>query len=341
MAELTRLQIKEYVRSVTGVLDSDRINDNTLNEDINLAQRKIQLDLLALGSKKFTKFAYNEGFIFDVPSDMLFHPNAIIDIEASSGARATESLIFTGSSGTPILTLTLKEAGLVGIGDITVFFESISGYNTPSLYSYDFDYNETGAWYFVIRMTDAQVTITEMLALFSTNPILKHIFTASFGSASGTVTLTVANPDINLSGTGGIQLPAEEKDIQEFNRVVRNSFLKATVNEPIYRRVGSEGSEPTNQIEFYPRSITYSKMYYYFRLLDLSSDLATTSLPMEMEELLLLDLQRRVYIYLKKQAEDDMKKAELQGLIGDVSQKYNDALAVVAIDKKRIKSEGV
>ena len=105
MANLTRSQVRDYVRAKLNRLDSQRVTDGMLNVDINLAQRKVQNDLTDLGLKQFTKPSYLTGSVSALPSDMLSIPNAIIDAKASIGTvRASKTVSYTVPTGNLIHT---------------------------------------------------------------------------------------------------------------------------------------------------------------------------------------------------------------------------------------------
>jgi hypothetical protein len=325
MAQLTRLQIKEYTRSITGVLDSDRINNSTLDADINLSQRKIQLDLLGLGVKRFTKIAYNSGYRFDLPTDMLFHPNAIIDLQGATGTKDTFAFQFSLNG----IVVTMIEAGISGF---TLNIRSGGTALTPMY----IDHTLTTETSMTIRIRDGVSTVAQLLAFFLSDPILRNTFTAE-SSTTGAITL-VENPAVGLfaDGTGAGYKYIEEKSITEFNRIKGRTFSQGTELEPVYRRVGD--ATPNQTVEIYPISVKYSKIFYYYRLADLTADTDVSGLPIEMEELLLTDLQRRVYIYLKKQTEDKMAQIDYQNQINDATKKYDDSLMALVVDKKRIGS---
>lgn len=328
MAKLTRLQIKDYIRSLVGEFDSDRINSSTLDEDINLAQRKIQMDMLELGIKQFTKTVYNTGAYQTVPSDIIFHPNAIIDVEASSGVRAAGTINFTASKS---LTISFLEPGTGG-NTWELNFTDDAAYTTPAVISYNI-----ASKTLVIKYKSGTTTMADLTSLFSTNIILKSLFTVT---ASGTGAVTQNETKATLTGgSGNAWKPADERTIERFNRVKNNSYKTGTVDEPIYRRLGD--GTPSQILEFYPTSIVYTKIYYYYLLADLTADTDYSGLPIEIEELLLVEIQRRVYIYLKKQAETEEQAVNYQRIIGSLSKKYTDMLTSSTFEEKKLDSADI
>jgi len=328
--KLTRTQQKDYIRSIVGEFDSKRINDTTLNADINFAQRKIQLDTLEIGGiKQYTKQAFNNGYISAVPSDMLFHPNAIIDIEASTGGKS----FINGSFFTNSIVITAREPG-TSMNGWVVTFTNGSSISTPYLY----DYSLSGKT-ISIFIKSGTTTMNELIALATSNLILKELFVFTSSATTDTVTLSGGTPlSCTLAdGTGAGWYYAEEVSIEEFNRTKRNTYQAGTSTEPKYRRLGD--SIPNQNIEFYPTTIKHSKIYYHYLLADLTADTDTTSLPAELEELLLIELQRRVYIYLKQQNNSAEQNADYVQKLQNLDQKYQNGLAMAVQDKKRIAGE--
>ena len=326
MAKLTRAKIKDYIRSITGELDSDRINNLTLDEDINLSQRRIQLDFVGgEGLKQFTKIALGEGCFVPAPSDMIFHPNAIIDIEASTGTQASH-VMTTGASG---LDGVIKYIEPGTAGNDWVFSVSSSADSAPALTEYDLVAKTLS-----ITAKSDNTTIEEFVSLFETNPILNNFF--SITTTSSGVWTFDSGSWVFSGGTGDSWKPAEERSIERFNRAKQLTFQRGTSSEPMYRRLGSTSGVQT--LEFYPQTIKCVKTYYHYLLADLEADTDTSALPLELEALLLTEIQRRVYIYLKQQASSDAEKLEYQKQVADFEEKYQKGLAIARNDNVRIES---
>lgn len=325
MAKLTRAEIKDYIRSITGEMDSDRINSLTLDEDINLSQRRIQLDFIGEGLKQFTKIALANGYFVPAPSDMIFHPNAIIDIEAATGVQATINL----TAGTVGFDGVIKaiEPGVTGNDWTVVLFNSAG--SPPTLTEYDIDAKTLS-----ITAESGVTTIEELVAFFGTDPIISNFFTISTNDSG--VWEYSGQSLVSSGGSGNGWKPAEERSIERFNRARQLTFQRGTDSEPMYRRLGNTSGAQT--LEFYPQTIKCVKTYYHYLLADLTEDTDTSALPLELEGLLLTEIQRRVYIYLKQQTSSDSEKLEYQKQVADFEEKYQKGLAIARNDNTRLET---
>ena len=316
---LTRAGIKAYIRTIVGEFDSNRINEDTLNADINLTQRNIQMNTLEIGGvKQYTKIAYGSQNIVELPSDLLFHPNAIIDVEASTGTRGGSSV----NTGNGSIVFLLSEPTTDAWG---VTFQNESATDSVTV--------SPSTKIVTIFYQTGVSTVTTILAVLNASMLFRQYFIEATGSTTGTGVITL-NTTVALSaGVGTGWKYAEEKSIREFNRV-KNRQFQASEAEPFYRRLGDAIS---NQVmEFTPSTITFSKVYYHYLLADLTSDTETLKLPPELEELALIDLQRRVYIYLNKQQNTAEQNADYMQKLQSIDKKYSDGLAVAVGDSRRI-----
>ena len=330
MGKLTRLQIKDYLQSITGEMDAKRINDTTLNEDINLAQRKIQMDTLEIGGiKQYTKQLYSEGYICATPTDMLFHPNAIIDIEASANNKASKNCLTLNNT----IIIEARESGTALNGWVFTF-TSGAGYETSPVFSSISVSSKTATILFTNGVTEAG----NIEALFANNLIMNSLFIAYQSNESDQKIITLLDSATTQAfttagGTGSGMLSAEEKSIELFNRAKRNTFQAGSSSHIIYRRLGDDGGAQT--IEFNPNTVKYSKIYYHYLLPDLTSDGDYSGLPIELEELLLIECQRRIYIYLKQQNNSAEQNADYVQKLQNIDKKYQDGLFMATQDKKR------
>lgn len=334
MAKLTLTQIRDYVRSITGVMDSDIINTVTLNEDINLAQRKIQVDLLELGIKQFTKYKVSEGAFVIVPTDMIFHPNAIIDIEASDGTKATVNLADIFIGGQNIQITSLEPGSVWNNFEISLFNSGTTP--EPSVLSYTVGLDP--AVNIQIGALATPTTVTKLLNLFATHQLLKNLFTIINAAPLTDTLVLLSGPgtgaNVLLSnGTGNSWRPVEERSIERFNRIKNSSFQAGTALEPVYRRLGDNTANQT--LEFFPRTILLNKIYYYYLLPDLVADTDISGLPTELEELLLIDAQRRIYIYMKERTKMMEQIQDYETKIASLSKRYQDSLLTSMQDKQR------
>lgn len=328
MANLTQTQIRQYVRALVNENDFAELKDTLMNQMINHAIRKVQQDLINLGMKVFIKQAKSEGYIASVPTDLLNLPNAIIDIKASTGTKATYTATF--DSGQTI-TVTVNEPGTGGDGWTITITDNNS--TTGALTNIDLSAKTA-----TIGIDSGTTTIANLTTLFSTNVILLSLFTFS-ASGTGTITESVlpANMSVGSAGSGTGWLTAEEVSIEKFNRDSTNTYLAPTTTNIVYKRNGDQSS--TQIIEFLPNTIKYSYIYYYYRLADLTADSDVSPIPSEYEELLIIDVAVKCYSRLRSMEGVQEKMVEYDRKIQALQGDYTNLLNTRQVDKIRIKSE--
>lgn len=327
MGKLTRSQIRDYIRSITGEMDAERINVATLNEDINLSQRRIQLDFAGEGFKQFTKTKFLDGYIALTPDDMLFHPNAVIDLEASAGVRPSATYTFEDTN----LKVEYLEPSTAGNGWVITFQHNSAG-TDPYVESFSLS-----AKTMTINVKSGVTKVSAVIDLFETEFLLSKFFIASSTDEVEAFVIDGSSENITLSGgtTTGWK-PAEERSIERFNRIKNVTFQAGTADEPVYKRVGDTFANQT--IEFSPATIKYSKIYYHYIIPDLTSDSDVSGLPVELEGLLLTEIQRRVYIYLKQQSSSDAENIQYQKEVADLEVKYKKGLQIAMGEDIRLES---
>ncbi|HRK00916.1 MAG TPA: hypothetical protein PL089_15000 [Ignavibacteria bacterium] len=327
MGKLTRVQIRDYIRSITGEMDAERINVATLNEDINLSQRRIQLDFVGEGFKQFTKVSFLNGYISRTPDDMIFHPNAIIDLEASAGNRSSATYSFEDTN----LTVEYLEPNTAGNGWV-ITFQNNSGATIPNVGSFSLTSKTM-----TINLNSGVTQVSAVRELFETDFMLSKLFNTSSTDEVEDFVIDGSSANITLSGgtTTGWK-PAEERTIERFNRIKNVTFQAGTADEPVYKRVGDTFANQT--IEFSPATIKYSKIYYHYIIPDLTSDSDVSGLPVELEGLLLTEVQRRVYIYLKQQSSSDAENIQYQKEVADLEVKYKKGLQIAMGEDIRLES---
>ena len=325
---LTRTQIKDYIRSKLTELDNKVVTDGMLNIDVNLALRKVQRDIMALGIKQFTKTAYLTGVYSAVPSDMLAVPNSIIDMKCGSGVRSYGSgAIGTATGGDVTATITLKETGTAGNGWSISYANGATASVTVS----------PSAKTVAITYVSTTTTVSALQTVLTADSLLNSLMTITLSGATGAITINVEEPTpiVTANGTGTAFTPARELSIEDWNRVSNNTYLVPSTTEPAYVRKGDLTG--LQYLSILPSSITYSSMEYYYRLADFSTDASTNPLPEEYEELLLMDMLTKTYTTLKQQALSQEKAVEYETKIKELEGKYMQQLNYSALEDKRLK----
>ncbi len=331
MANLTRLQIKDYVRQKLGELDSQQITDLLLNADVNFSVRKVQRDLMGIGFKYFTKQSYNNNHIFSVPSDMLSYSDSIIDLKTSTGIKST-------AWWTKIGTLPMTDCEAY----VTILEPGIAGDN----WTVTFDGNI--ALNIIVSVSTKTVTIqwsnggTLMSALqdyINANPLLNSIMKIELRGADGVLTETTPITSVLTDGGDGTGwVTAEEVPIRKFNRST-GTYNTPSTTAPIYVR---RGDNYDNQlVEISPNSITCSVMNYYYRLPDLTADTDSITIPQEFEELLSMDLLVKQYETLKNLTSSKEKELDYQTKMAQLETKYINKLQLITTEKNRTENNDV
>ena len=321
---LTRTQIRDYIKAKLSELDSQRVTDLMLNIDINLSIRKVQRDLMGLGMKYFTKTTPLTGAAVAIPSDLLSSPNSIIDIKASTGSvRAFKTISYT--TPTADLTHTYLEPGTGG-NSVTINCDAATfGAAAASTVKVTIS---NGQFYFDFGTS---LTCTQIAALFNADPIYKQYFYCSTTTGSATPVPSVGTAGVLATGAGSGWYPAREISIEDYNRISNNLYLAPSATDPAYVRL-------ERSIHFIPKTITYSLLCYYYQLADLSADTDTNPLPVEHEELLLMDLLTKTYTTLKQNADSQAKAVEYETKVKELENKYVSMLTISAGDKARLQS---
>ena len=333
MANLTRLQSRDYVRSKLSELDSQKVTDLMLNVDCNFALRKVQRDLMALGIKQFTKTSYltSSGSVTAVPTDLLSIPNSIIDMKASTGTKNS----FSTNIGTTNadITVTSREPGSVSNATPIYFSVSCTGGATLAVTV------TVGATILIdVVANGTSHTGSNIIALINADSIASQYIVASTKTGStgaGVFDRSAASTQLT-GGTGTAWYPAKELSIEDFNRVSNNTYQVPSATDPAYCKMGGASGEQL--IYFLPVTVTYMKIHHYYQLADFSADTTTNPLPAEYEELFLMDLLRKTYETLSRMAESQNKAVEYESKVKDLEAKYMTMLGVAAGDKQRLQS---
>lgn len=326
MANLTQKQIRDLVRDMVGEQDHASLRDPVMNQMINNSIWKVQLDLIALGLKTFTKQSYLSGNVVSVPSDMLTIPNAIIEVKGASGTIGGTAVTMTGAGATFYVS-----AIEVGTGhDWSIYFTTGTSVALTSL-----NPNTKVAY---IQYISATTTAQQLLDFLNANVLFRSFFRAitTTGTLAGLVNIgTGENVIPEGSGTG--YYPAEEVSIEDFNRQPQNTFLTPTESNIVYVRYGNYNGDSV--IQFLPTTIREAYLYYHYRLPALSADSDAHDFPIEYEELLLVDVALRCYSRLKFMAGIQEKVAEYDRKIQMVKNNYKELINEKASEKARLTAE--
>ncbi len=325
---ITRTQIRDYVRSKLGELDNKAVKTLMLDADINFSQRKVQKDLMPLGIKSFIKEAYNDNYIFTVPSDIMDVPNAIINLLTSTATPDSESTAFPGAKND--LTFTLREPNGYPV-EITF----TPGTAVSVTYSWDAVYSQHD---FAVVLVSTTTTGTVLLAALQADLEFDNLISSSLKSGDdGTGAITLEEGVIiTLTGSTGGWYPADEVSLEDFERMGANTYQVPSATKPIFVRKGDVDGVQT--IEMRPFSILKSKLQYYYLLADLSSDSSTLGLRPDYEELFLTYLISKTYESLKQIAESKEKQLEYATKLKEYEDKYALSLQTLFQDKVRLQS---
>lgn len=294
---LTLSQIEQYVRAETKELDSQRVDSEQIKRYVNFEQLKVQNELAQINFKYFTKTLVNTGATFAEPSDLLQVPNSVINLLASTGTRASKTVSYTSPTGN--LIHTYKQPGTAG-NSVSIICDA-STYATPSAGTVSC-LLVGGTFY--IDFASGSLTGSQIVALFNADPIYSQYFTCSTGYGSAVIVPSVGTSTTLTGGTGTNYYPSKEVSLQDFVRIEANAFKAPSSTSPAYRRIGNANGK---LVEVLPNTVTYTQLEYYYRLADLSATTDTLKVPAEIEELVLLGVQSRVY----EKIGNDAKKAEV------------------------------
>lgn len=288
---LPRSDIRAYIRQEAGQLDSAKVNDSQIDQYINLAQQKIQMDTFPVNFKAFMRTAVFTGNAFAQPSNLLQVPNAIINLRVSTGTRAAITVAYTSPTGS--LIHTYKQPGTVG-NSVNVSCDG-GTFGNPAAGTVQCVLS--GGTFF-LDFASGVLTGSQIAALFNADPIYSQYFICSTSHPSAVIVPSQGTADELSGGTGSGYYPADEMSRENFIRLGGN-FSGGGVTSPKYCRIGNANGR---LIEVKPDTVTYAEMDYYYRVADITTDTQTIGLPAETEELVLLEVQRRFYEKLENAA---------------------------------------
>lgn len=284
---LTLTQIEQYVRAETDELDSQRVDSEQIKTYVNWEQLRVQNELSQVNFKYFTKTAVNTGATFTEPTDLLQVPNSVINLLASTGTRAYYTISYTVPTAS--ITHTYKEPGTAG-NSVTLSLDG--GTLSGATLSAGSVLCELSGGTFTINFGSGS-TITQIVSGLNADPVYSQYFVCSSGTSGSTVPVPSVGTNATLAnGTGSNYYPAKEVSIQDFVRIESNAYKAPSSTSPAYRRIGNANGK---LIEVLPSTVTYTQLEYYYRLADLSATTDTLKVPAELEELVLLGVQARIY----------------------------------------------
>lgn len=326
---MTRTQIKDFTRAKLSELDSQKIVDGVLNQDINLAQREVQSDLKTLGIMQFTKKAFLAGSVVAVPSDMLSDPNALIDAKASdTGVRASVTISY--ANPTANLTLTSREPG------VSTIHYGVNGGTDPTAGTIAVTCTFGTYWTIEVEFVSDDLTCTQICALLNADPVFSSLMIASTTTGSIKPKPSVGSAGTLSGGSGATFYPCKKLTIEEYNRVASNSYLAPSTTNPAICKMGDTSA--SQYLYFLPSTVTFATINYRYLVADLSAETSTLGLPAEFEDLVLKKLIEKCYISLKMIAESQAQAVEYQKKIQDLNGQYQNSLQAIVQEKTRLQS---
>lgn len=332
MAELTLKQAKDYVRSKVKELKNDAVVDNMLTIDFNLAVVKVQSDLMEIGIKDYLKTEYFEGPIVELPSDIMPIPNAVRDIRASAGTKAYIPTSIPGDDHD--LTFTAVQPGTPGNGIEIVYVDD--GTEPLAVTSVDVVNKEITIGF------DSSLPAEERTAQLAMDAINAHILassliTASLKTGSNGTGVIVAGSWTTANGTGTGWKPADEKGVKDSNRMEDNYIEAGSASFPKYVIKGDTAERKI--VEFYPKTIKYSEIIYYYTISEMDSDTDILGIPLQFRELVLIEVIRKAYETLDMIEKMASRNAEYQMKLGKIYENYQAGLKASIAEKQRIQTD--
>lgn len=325
MANLTRKQLRDLVRDLVGEPDHANLRDGVMDQMINNSLSKVQIDLIALGLKTFTKQTALEGNVVATPSDMLAIPNAIIEVKGASGTQGGSSLVMTGAGA----TMSVSQLAIGASQEWTITFSTGTAVAITQF--------NASARTMTITYISATTTLAELVTFLTSNVLWRSYFNVptTTGTTSGVVTITGAQAIASGTGTGFY--PAEEVTIEDFSRQEYNTYLVPTETNIVYVRTGNYNGDTV--IQFLPRTVKWAYLYYHYRLPAITSDDTAHGIPNEYEDLLITDLCIRCYARLRYSEGLGQKIAEYDRKLTMAKTDYMELTAQKVAEKTRLTAE--
>ena len=331
MANLTLKQVSDIVRAKVGELDSQKIEKGILDLDINLAQRRVQQDLMALmGMKTFTKEAVMYGATPAIPTDLIMTNDSIIKIKAGIGVKASGSVTGKTVNDDYSVTMTALKAGSLWNYSLAFYDDSQVSPPTVSLNGTEVQLT----W----NMSGTAKTCTQLVTALNASSLVNTNFI--FSTTTGSITI-VAQDSVNLTNGANptTYYPCREMTIEEYVEIPNNTYLAPSATAPQFVRRGDTSGSQT--IEFLPSTINYSIIYYRYKLADLTSDSSTLSVPTEYEEMVIDKVMSKIYEMLRMNELSQAKQIEYANKVKEYEQSYINSRNAILGEKNRLESSDV
>lgn len=329
MTNLTRGQAKSYVRSKCKNLKSDSLTDNMLNVELDLAQSKVLNDTYDFGVSLYQKISYQSGYRFQLPTDIMPIPNALIDVLASTGEKASVTTAFTGTHNDMVFTA--RNPGTSQNGFVIRFVETSGIAQSPGILFYS-SVNQID-----ITVEKTVTLASSVITAFNASPLVNDLFSvalASGNNGTGTIDYTGANnSNVLANGTGSGYVAADEWTITQDNR--DDGYINtATATYPKFVIEGDPNG--LRVLRFKPTTIVYSKLIYRFSIPNMSADTDSLSIPSLYQELVLLEVIAKAFKFLNMDMEFKNTVAEYQSKMQELAKKYQDSLAFKTQENNRV-----
>lgn len=320
---ITLKQAKDYVRSKVKELKANALLDNMLTIDFTLAVAKVQSDLTELKIKDNIKIAYLDGNVIVVPTDLMAVPNAIKDIRASAGVKASGTTSIAGINND--LTFTAVEPGTPGNGIRIIYTDSGTEPMSVStdLYSKIITINFNGT------LPSDEISAAGVMALINNDPMASLLVVVT-PKTNNNGTGGIAASDITLTGgSGDGWRPADERSIVDANRMEESTIEQSSVNFPKFVKRG-------NLIQLFPKTITYVELTYIYTEREFSDDSDIINVPITHRELVFIEVIRKAYESLDLQDKMAVRQTEYEDKLRKLNESYQRGLSSTLQDHKRL-----
>lgn len=334
---LTLSQITQYVRAECNELDSGRVDDEQIKRYVNFAQIRVQNEFFQINFKAFTRTAFFTGCSFVEPSDLMQYPNSIINLKASTG---TVKAYATANYTTPTAAIvhTLREPGTSGNSVGAVLIDG-GTFGTASATGTVVVTHSGSKWYFDFFIGD---TVTAIVAAFNADPLYSKYFVCSSATSGSTVPAPTIGQELDLvNGAGTGWYAADESSSENFVRIEGNTYKASSATSPKFRRIGSPLGTQSKLIQVLPHTVNFVELEYYNRLADLSATTDTLDVPPEVEEIVLLDVQRRIYEKTGDVNKKGAMEQEYQTKFNQFVKGYTDKRGSEVAEKQRMQSADI